>query len=225
MKRTILSVTLLVSMALVSFSSAQGRYYKDGGRRNMPKEMQLTDDQKKKMDEINDSFSKKFDEVRDSKLTATERKDKMSALRTEKRDAMDKVFTKEQKEYYGNNRGWRNDRNRGDRYYNNNRGRGYDRGQGCCADGRGFNDRGRNFDRGYGCDYGYGRGMGRGGDACYYLENVGIDLTDAQKEQVKKLWEKNEGDRTQMRDKHREEMKKILTPEQLKKLDERRNRK
>lgn len=216
MKRVIFSLILVMGLATFGNVEAQNRKDRGDRNRNMPKEMRLTEEQRNKMRDIDTQFKEKIEKINKTKLTAEERRTQMSELRKEKREAKKKVLTEEQKKYFSD-KNWGKDR--GDRRFGN---KNHDRNR--------DNNRGRNWDKPcIGADKSgccLGNGMMRGKNmrgACPYISDD-LQLTDDQKEKIKKLWDNNQKDREQMRTKHRDEMKKILTPEQLKKFEERWNK-
>lgn len=215
MKRTLLGIILIVGLTMSSSMEAQNRRGREDGRRNIQKEMQLTFEQQKKMQDIDAQYKEKGAKIRTTKLTADERRNEMDKLRKEKMDAKKQVLTAEQQKYFGE-RGWNKKDGRKSVNKNWNRGQGQ-RGfrsncPGCCCSGASKKVEMR----------GPGQGVmkpGMRGGYPYITED--LNLTDDQKTKIEKLWNDNQKDREQMRTKHREDMKKILTSEQLKKFEDR----
>lgn len=212
MKKILFSLVVLMGLTAISPVWAQERNDgKRGGRRDIPQEMKLTDKQREEMRKISADFREKMDKAREANGTRAERDKKVTKLREEKREAMKKVLTKEQQEFFGDrmsDKNWR-DRDgksrRGDRFHRSDRGPRKGNGDSCCSDARGKRD-GRAYGRAY-------------NEGCCFFESD-LDLTKEQKEKMEKLHKQHMKDRDDTRKKHWEEMKKILTPEQLKKLEE-----
>lgn len=138
MKHTLLGIILIAGLTMSSGMEAQNRRGREDGRRNVQKEMQLTAEQQKKMQDIDALYKEKGEKIRTAKLTADERRNEMDKLRKEKMDAKKQVLTSEQQKYFGD-RGW--NKKDGRRSVNKNWNRGQNqRGfrsncSGCCYSG------------------------------------------------------------------------------------------
>lgn len=97
MKRLILSLAILAGISFTTSTYAQEGKRDREKRFMLPKELNLTADQQKKLEKVNVDFKVKMDELRNkSGLTKETRQAEMKALRQEHRKAIDGILTAEQ---------------------------------------------------------------------------------------------------------------------------------
>jgi len=192
MKRLFLSIAVLLCISLTMSVNAQEKK-KDGERRfPMEKELNLSADQKQKMESVHSDFSTKMKELKDnSNLTKEDKQAKMKDLRDQHMAEVGKILTPEQQTKMKEMREKRG---------NMDMKRGGVRGKG---DMRG--------------DRGGMRGdmMAKRGDRMKDL-----NLTDDQKEKIKSVNEDFRTKSKDLTEQHREALGKIYTPEQQEKLKE-----
>lgn len=225
MKKIILGLGLLIGLS--SAGMAQSGYGKgDGygqGRHHRSSNcgicQDMTNEQKEKMKGIHDNFVKEKDAVLKSRITKEMQNEKIRVLKSERDKEISKLLTDEQRKQWEERKEWRDKKD-------HRKGFGRD-------DKRMMQDRGRgNYNRRY--DSGRERSVGMP----WML--AGIEMTDKQKEEYKKIADNHQKEIAKVREKHRKErtkidskqkdaLKKILTDDQkkvfennLKKIDERR---
>lgn len=194
MKRTFFSLAILVSISITSFASTENAEQKKG-RRDFPKELKLSDEQKAQMKEINKDFDQKIEAVKKSRIVAEVQQERIRTLRDEKREAVANILTPEQKAQFQKRmtRGTRGDKKQLDSKRRS-------------SMTHNHNWKGHTKHRGH----------------HKMFEN--LNLTDAQKDQIKSLREKFAIERRESATKHKNEMMKVLTPEQQKQLETNRSK-
>jgi len=179
----------------------KGMYSHRGGMQHL----NVNDDQKKQFKELNEGYRKQFTELRNNKsLSADEIKSRSSALRKEQHEKMQSLLTTDQKAQMA--------AHRKDGTTGMDRKAGRERKEGMQERGKGFDRNGKGFDRMK--DLGLTEAQSeklKNSQAGFRdkMKAVRADknLTEAQKkEQVKELAKQN-----------KENMKSVLTPEQLEK--------
>lgn len=193
MKRLFLSLAILIAASLTMQVDAQnkGRDGRPGQR--MEKELNLTADQKQKMESLRSDFGTKMKELKDNAaLSKDDKQTKMKELRDQHMAEVNKVLTPDQQ---AKMKEWKDKRGEMAKK----------------RDGRKGKDlamRGKN-------DMPKRGNMAQRGD---HMKD--LNLTDDQKQKIKAL---NDDFRTKSKElsqQHREELNKVYTPEQRAKLDE-----
>ena len=180
----------------------KGMYSHRGGMQDL----NVNDDQKKQFKELNEAYRKQFTELHNNKsLSADELKSRSSALRKEKHENMQSLLTTDQKAQIA--------AQRKDGTTGMGRKMGRERKEGMQERGKGFDRNGKGFDRMK--DLGLTEAQSeklKNSQAGFRDKMKAVredkNLTEAQKkEQVKELAKQN-----------KENMKSVLTPEQLEKM-------
>ena len=114
MKKVFITLFVLAFVSLSTFAQEpqQGRSQQQNRRNALPKELNLTEEQQKKVDEINKTYTTKFEELRSkSEGSQEDRRTKMRTLFEEQYKAINDVLTPEQqtklKEYREKNQNQR----------------------------------------------------------------------------------------------------------------------
>lgn len=226
MKKILLLSSIL--FAISSMAIAQGPN-KRGDKPHFRHEMKccdslkLTDDQKKQVEQIKAGFDKEKEAVLRTRITAKMQQEKIKQLRNKKREDISNVLTEEQKATWKNFRrpeprpmlegkNYRKDSNRRKAIDHRKR----PSRDGNRAEGRNFSNR------------------MIGGPGSVWIMN-GLELSDKQKEEYKKIAEEYKKESSELQAKHRKEresiaqkqqeaIKKILTDEQKQKFEENQKR-
>lgn len=189
---SVISICLLLSASVYAQRGDRENRY---DRRNGYEKLELTDSQKKEMKSINEDFRTKMKELRDDKNVNDEsRKEKVKELRTAQKDKINNILTDEQKSRLEK---IRKDRpNRGEK-------------------GRAFKKEKPNRDK-----MRAHQGMDKKRNVGQNRENMmkHVDLTDAQKQQMKSIREKYADKQKELRTAQKNEITSVLTTQQQAKL-------
>ncbi len=192
MKRLLLSLAILLSVSFTMTVDAQNRKRDGKPGERIEKELNLTADQKQKMETMRADFGTKMKALRDnSSLDKDAKQSKMKELRDQHMAEVNKVLTPEQQAKMKELRSKRPEmaKNR---------------------DGK----RGKDMNRSK-------KNEPRKGEmAKRHNPAKDLNLTDAQKDQIKSLREEYKAKSKDLAQQHRESMDKVYTPEQRAKIDD-----
>lgn len=191
MKRLFLSLAILIGVSLTMSVDAQNIKREGRPGQRMEKELNLTADQKQKMETLRTDFGTKMKELRDnSTLSKDDKKTKMKELRDNHMVEVNKILTPEQQTKM---KEWKDKRGEIAKKQDEKK-------------GKNIRNKANMPKRGK---------MAKGADRMKDL-----NLTDDQKQKIKALNDDFRIKSGELSKQHREEMNKVYTPEQRTKLDE-----